>query len=221
MSTDAGSTFFRLISLLKGETQLSKIITVLQDWENISALDFPNRLIEFLYLDPWPGNGPDNMFYMIVTAAENSKSLAWLEEVCKRALIYAESHLPALALRACIIFLRNITNQPVQPVNGNIEAVTEVCADKVDICLQKMRAFCPSKTRPFDIPSKIKYMERGSLHLAMILRKRGRDKEAVEQLLPFIAAARKLLEDITKHNYHYYSQTFTEIYSALGKDKEA
>lgn len=84
-----------------------------------------------------------------------------------------------------------------------------------------MRAFCPSKTRPFDIPSKIKYMERGSLHLAMILRKRGRDKEAVEQLLPFIAAARKLLEDITKHNYHYYSQTFTEIYSALGKDKEA
>ena len=127
MSIEAALKFFRLLTQRSQTLYSSMIVQILRDWEKIVAAEYPNRLVEFLFRDPWPCRLPDNLFFIVAIAARNSEASEWLETECRKALDFAPSHLSALALQACVVFLYKRTEKGLRQVEEYIQIIMEAC----------------------------------------------------------------------------------------------
>jgi tetratricopeptide (TPR) repeat protein len=257
ISIDAASSYFRMASKGPEPLQWSRIIRILEGWELCSSKEYPDRLTEFIHQNRWPSQSPDNIFFILTRSAmstvPNTDPLGWLEAKYTAAMRYAKTHISALGLKACMIFLYRMTRSHLHPVKNYIEIAAELCANNrngrllgLEICkplvvqeycqmqirnslledtslpaieqrIDKIKGLCLSGVVHSDPKSKLIYRERSELCLAILLRKCGRKREALERLQPLIHECKRLVFGSDEDCYIIGLRSLTEILFIQGE----
>jgi tetratricopeptide (TPR) repeat protein len=257
ISIDAASSYFRMASKGPEPLQWSRIICILEGWELCSSKEYPDRLTEFIHRNRWPSQSPDNIFFILTRSAmatvPNTDPLGWLEAKYTAAMRYAKTHISALVLKACMIFLYRMTRSHLHPVKNYIEIAAELCANNrngrllgPELCkplvvqeycqmqirnslledaslpaieqrIDKIKAVCLSGVLLSDRTSKLIYRERSDLYLAILLRKCGREREALERLHPLINECKRLVFGADEEFYIIGLRSLTEILFIQGE----
>jgi hypothetical protein len=119
--------YLRSLYLLDGETRWKDIMRVISGRLPSAGAPSP-LLVELILQNPWPRETPDNFFFIIAHAAIQTKSSPWLEQVLKDVIPYAQTHLTAIAIKSCIVYLRTDFTKNLTGIEELIGDIGEVAA---------------------------------------------------------------------------------------------